>query len=84
MDHDAFHEHATLVLMWATIFAVAVQLVTAVAWSVFRGRMHTLYSWLFGIDPKTVDILAYAYMGVLKLGVILFFLVPWLAMLVTG
>lgn len=45
---------------------------------------HRIHGGLFGVKPETVDMAAYASLGLWKILLVVLFLVPWLALLVMG
>ena len=45
---------------------------------------HRIHGGLFGVEPKNVDITAYAFLGLWKILTAIFFIIPWLALLVMG
>lgn len=83
-DHAALHEHVTAVLMWATILGWSVLVLSGLVWIGVRSRIHAIRARLYGVEPRSIDLISYAYLGVMKLVVILCFLIPWLAMVIVG
>lgn len=43
------------------------------------GFVHRLHGRMFGLSPHELDVMFYCGMGLFKLGVILLFFLPWLA-----
>ncbi len=83
-DHAVLHDHVTTVLMWATILGWSVLIASGLIWIGVRSRIHAIRARLYGVEPRVIDLTAYAYLGLMKLVVILCFLIPWLAMLIAG
>ena len=70
------------VLMWATILGMSILTASAFIWAGLRTRIHGIRQRMYGVEPKVADITAYAYLGVMKLIVLLCFLAPWLALVI--
>jgi len=75
-------EHAETMLMWATILGMSLLTASGLLWAGLRPRLHVLRGRLYGISPEVADIIAYAWLGVMKLVVLMCFLVPWLALVI--
>jgi hypothetical protein len=61
-----------ILLLWFGVF------VTAHAW------LHRFHSRWFRIAPDTFDAIHYTAMAYYKVGILLFILVPWLVLTLTG
>jgi hypothetical protein len=70
------------VLMWATILGMSILTASAFIWAGLRTRIHGIRQRMYGVEPKVADITAYAYLGVMKLIVLMCFLIPWLALVI--
>ena len=57
--------HYAVLLVWFGVFSFA------------RGGLYRLHSRWFKLEPATFDALHYGAMAAYKIGVLLFFLVPW-------
>jgi hypothetical protein len=69
-------------LMWATILGMSILTASAFIWAGLRTRIHGLRQRMYGVEPKVADVTAYAYLGVMKLIVLMCFLIPWLAIVI--
>ena len=78
MDHHELEQF----FMWGTIVGIAVVAISALAWPATRSIAHRVHGKLFGVSPKVVDIVCYAYLALMKASLVLLFLVPWLALLI--
>ena len=76
--------HASLeqFFMWGTITGVAIMVLSGLAWPL-RKRAHRIHGRLFGVSQVTIDIVFYAYMGLMKLLLGFLFLIPWIALMIT-
>ncbi len=70
--------------MWGTILAVAVLAFSMIGWLLMRKTAHHLHQRLFGVSPGTIDIAFYAYLGLLKALTTVFFILPWISLLIIG
>ncbi len=70
------------VLMWATILGMSILTASGFIWAGLRTRIHVIRQRMYGVEPKVADITAYAYLGVMKLIVLMCFLIPWLALVI--
>ena len=70
------------VLMWATILGMSILTASGFICAGLRTRIHVIRQRMYGVEPKVADITAYAYLGVMKLIVLLCFLTPWLALVI--
>jgi hypothetical protein len=82
---DGFNvENGTRFFMWASIISIGMLWATVILWRFFRPMAHRIHGGLFGVKPETVDMAAYAFLGLWKILLVVLFLVPWLALLVMG
>jgi hypothetical protein len=72
MAHDAF--------LWCAVINCGVLLVWFLFFILARDLMHRLHGRWFQLSRQQFDIIPYAGMGIFKLGIILFNLVPYVAL----
>lgn len=77
-------EFWTKFFLWGTILNVGLMWTTVLLWRFFRPWAHRIHGNLFGVTPGTVDIVTYAYLGLWKILTVIFFLFPWLVLLIVG
>lgn len=77
-------DQLTRLFMWMTIINVAVLLLSSVLAMALKGTMRRTHSRLFGIKEEEVSLVAYGYLGVYRLLVLVFNIVPYIALLLTG
>ena len=82
MELETTHQHLAMIFMCGTILSVALFTLSSVAWLAFRGPIRALHARWFGLRPEVVDVAVYAYLAIWKLGTILLFVVPWLALVI--
>ena len=75
-------EILTCFFMWGGILNAGLMIATTFSWMFFRSKAHAIHAKLFGVSASTVDIAAYAYLGVWKVLTIALFICPWLALLI--
>lgn len=70
--------------MWCTIVNVAVMIFTFLI-CVFAGDLiYRKHSKWFPMPRETFNVVLYSYLGVYKIGVLIFNLVPYVALLIMG
>ena len=72
------------VLLWCTIINYAVLVVWFVFFSLARESIHRLHGRWFRLSKEHFDTIHYAGMAVYKIGILLFNLVPYAALLILG
>ena len=77
-------EDCTRFFMWASIISIGMLWATVILGRFLRPMAHRIHGGLFGVEPKNVDITAYAFLGLWKILTAIFFIIPWLALLVMG
>ena len=70
----------TELFQWMTIFNVAILIISAVLMMILRDIVCRMHGRLFGIEESQVAAIAYNYLGIYRLLVLVFNLVPWLAL----
>ena len=75
-------EDCTRFFMWASIISIGMLWATVILWRFDRPIAHRIHGGFFGVKPETVDIAAYAFLGLWKVLTAILFLIPWLTLLV--
>jgi len=70
--------------MWATLFNFGILMLWFVVLMFAPGFVYGLHSRWFSFSRETFDTLIYAFLGIAKIIWIMFFLMPWLALLFIG
>ena len=71
-------------LLWCTVINYGVLLVWFLFFILSHGWMHRFHSIWFHLSVEQFDAIHYAGMTVFKLGIILFDLVPYIALRIVG
>lgn len=71
-------------LGWAALLNYAVLIAWFAAFTLAGDALYRLHARWFRIPRETFDALHYGGMAVYKIGVLLFFLVPWLVLRILG
>lgn len=71
-------------LGWAALLNYAVLIAWFAAFTLAGGALYRLHARWFRITRETFDALHYGGMAVYKIGVLLFFMVPWLVLRILG
>ncbi len=74
----------TQFFMWCTILNVALLIFWSVTYMVAPNLVFRLQSKFFPLSQESFTIVFYGFLGVFKIFVIVFNLVPWLALLIMG
>jgi len=70
--------------MWATILNFAVLMLWSVVLMLAPGFVYGLHSRWFSFSRETFDAAIYLFLGMAKIIFVMFFLMPWLALLIIG
>lgn len=70
--------------LWCTAINYGVLLLWFVAFVNCRSLMHRFHSRWFRLSEEAFDALNYGGIGIYKLGIFLFNLVPWIALEIVG
>ncbi|HTN29830.1 MAG TPA: hypothetical protein VL178_03210 [Pseudomonas sp.] len=70
------------VLLWCVLFNYLILLLWSGLFIFARGWMYRLHSRWFKLAPETFDALHYGALALYKIGILLFNLIPWLALCV--
>jgi hypothetical protein len=68
------------VLLWCAAISYLVLLVWFGTWVVARNAIHRLHSRWFHLERTSYDAMTWLLIGVYKLLVLLFFVIPWIAL----
>jgi hypothetical protein len=71
-------------LLWCTVINYGLLLVWSLAYRVARGGVHQLWGRWFRLSGEQFDALSFAALAVYKVGILLFNLVPYVALLLVG
>ncbi len=74
-------EHLTDLFKWMTIINIGLLVLSSVLVIVLKNIMCKMHAKLFGIDDEKVAIVAYGYLGIFKILVIVFNIVPYISLL---
>ena len=75
-------ESLTQFFQWSTILGMVIYALTAIMSIFARDFMYGLHKKWFEMSRETFNIVIYSYLGLFKILLILFLLVPYLALLV--
>jgi hypothetical protein len=71
-------------LMWCTVINFGLLIVWFVGFLVARDWIHRLHGKWFKLSEESFDVIQYAGMGIFKLLIFVFNLVPYIALLIVG
>ena len=71
-------------LMWCAIINTGMLIVWFVMFVSIGGWIYRMHSRWFKISRETFDAMFYAGMGLFKLAIFIFNLVPWIALMIIG
>jgi hypothetical protein len=74
------HEDLRQFLLGCLLINLAILLVWSVVYRLARERIHRLWHFWFPLKPEQFDLIAVSIMGLFKIGIILFNLVPYLVL----
>lgn len=75
-------DQLTELFKWMTIINIVIFMSSALLGMVLRETVCKMHGKLFGIDEGKVSIVLYGYLGVLRIFVIVFSLVPYVSLLI--
>ena len=70
------------ILGWCAVVNYVVLLVWFLVFMLAHDWLHRLHGRWFQLPTEQFDIVHYAMMGIYKIGILLFFLIPYLALLI--
>jgi hypothetical protein len=70
----------TTFLGWCAVLNIGLLLFTAIWLIVFRDFTKSIHSAILGVDQDSMDVIYFQFMGNLKIAVIVFNVVPYLAL----
>ena len=71
-------------LGWCTLINIALMFLSFVLISVMRSFVYKMHSKWFPMSEPTFNAIVYSYLGIYKILIIVFNLVPWLALSIMG
>ena len=75
-------DQLTELFKWMTILNIGIFITSALLGMVLRDLVCRMHGKLFGIDEGQVSIVLYGYLGVLRIFVIVFSIVPYISLLI--
>ena len=75
-------EQLTELFKWMTIINVGLLLCSSLAVMAFLTTIQKMHSKLFGLSREQISVALYAYLGLLKVLVIVFNIVPYISLLI--
>lgn len=75
-------ELLTAFFKWTSILGIGTLILSAVLLRVLRHPFYRLHKQLFNIDETMIPIIAYCYLGLLKAFIIVFHIIPYIALLI--
>jgi len=70
--------------MWCTIINGALLILWTVVWMLAPGLVYRTQRRWFPIARETFDVVFYSFLGFFKLIILVFNVVPWIALLIIG
>ena len=74
----------TSFFMWCTIINIGFLIFLALVYLLVPNVTYRLQSRFIPISRETFDIVFYSFIGIFKALVLVFFVVPWIALLIIG
>jgi len=74
----------TSFFMWCTIINIGFLIFLALVYLLIPNVTYRLQSKFIPISRETFDIVFYSFIGIFKVLVLVFFVVPWIALLIIG
>ncbi len=75
-------EIITQFFMWCTIINVGLLILSSLLWLVAADFIYKMHSRFFPMPKQTFNIVFYTFIGIYKLLVFVFNLVPWIVLLI--
>jgi len=75
-------EQLTELFKWMTIINIGVFLLSSILTIVFKKFVCRMHGIIFGIDEVKVPIVLYGYLGVYRIFILVFNLVPYVSLLI--
>jgi hypothetical protein len=75
-------DQLTELFKWMTILNIAIFITSALLGMALRQLVCRMHGRMFGIDEAQVSVVLYGYLGVLRIFVIVFSIVPYLSLLI--
>ena len=67
------------VLLRCWVLGFALLFISVTASLLMRDTIHELHGQMFGLSPGDMDVIWYCWIGLLKICIFTFFLIPWLS-----
>ena len=77
-------ETLTSFFMWCTIINVGMQIFFFVVMLTFKDTAYRMQKKFFPLTNEQLDLVMYCFLGIYKLLVTVFCIVPWIALLIIG
>ena len=74
----------TTFFMWCTILNVALLLLSSLICLCAGDWVYQIHSKLFSISRETFNVAIYSYIGLYKILIIVFIIIPYIALLIIG
>ena len=72
----------TAFFMWCTIINIALFMLSAIMIILSENLVYRTHSKWFSISRETLNIAFYSFLGLYKIAILVFNLVPWIALLI--
>lgn len=69
---------------WMTIINISLLLLSTLLVYLLRNFMYRIHSQIFNLSPEQIAIVAYSYLGMFKILVIVFNITPYVALLLAS
>lgn len=73
-------EQLQSLFMWMTLINIGIMILSVVLINCLRSFIHQFHGKLFKLSKEQLNIILYSYLGIYKIGIILFNLVPYIAL----
>ena len=77
-------EHVTEFFKWATILNVSLFMINAVLIILMRKILCKTHGKLFGISEENISIITYSWLGLYKIMILVFNIVPFVTLIIMG
>lgn len=74
----------TAFFMWCTILNAGLLMLTFLMTIIAGDFVYTMHSKFFSMPRETFNVVLYSFLGIYKLLVFVFNVVPWIALLIVG
>ncbi|MDF0535864.1 hypothetical protein KDN34_14230 [Shewanella yunxiaonensis] len=77
-------EQITALFQWMALINIGLLSLSAVLAAAFKPLLFKLHGQLFGLEPRQISAVIYGFLGFYKVLILVFNLVPYLAMLIVS